>query len=584
MSAAPQLSLTNIIDISAVQAAAGVGTYNTSNLCLFTNEAPSASTSAWTVATQNVAFSDVAASGAFKLNYAGNVTASIAYTASASTIQTDLQALPGLGSVTVSGSIASRSLSVTFVGVYGAPPLLTVSSNTLENGSSTAITTTVTTAVAGQTFAAYVTPTPVGTDFGSASKTAGMANAVFAQTPNILQGDGQFIVCLLQVATQNISLSGIAASGAFTISYGGNTTASIAWNATTAAIQADLNALPGLASVVVAGSIASQTLNIQFYGVYGALSAVTMPTNTLETSGSVSITPTITTPIVGQTLDAAITATTSAFQYFGIVTDTNLAEMGQANMLAAAAVVQALNKMVFFVTNASADIQPGGSIDLLRSGSYTQSRGLYYGDPSEVNDINMLAAYASRGLSVNFQGSNTTLSMNLQTLNTIQPDPSMSQTLYNYAAASGADLYVSWQGTPGVVSNGTNFYFDQVYNLQWLVGALQVAGFNYLQAVGTKVPQTELGMDGLKGAYRAVLVQAVTNGYVAPNPWTSATTFGNQANLLANVLQVGFYIYSQPVSQQATAARAVRQAPLVQMAIKQAGAIQSSNVIVNVNA
>jgi hypothetical protein len=90
-------------------------------------------------------------------------------------------------------------------------------------------------------------------------------------------------------------------------------------------------------------------------------------------------------------------------------------------------------------------------------------------------------------------------------------------------------------------------------------------------------------MDGLKGAYRNICNQAVTNQYSAPGTWTSSTTFGNQVLFLQNIIQYGYYIYSQPISQQLATARDARQAPLCQIALKEAGAIQSSDVIVYVN-
>lgn len=287
-----------------------------------------------------------------------------------------------------------------------------------------------------------------------------------------------------------------------------------------------------------------------------------------------------------ETLDAAITRTKDLVQYFGVLVTMTAADIGQTDLLAAAAVLQALIKIGFFVTYTEVDIQTGGMIDLLRSGGYTHSRGLYYGDSSSsgLNAMLMAAAYAGRALSVNFSGSNTTGTMNLKDLATIQPDPSMTQTIYNEAKAAGADIYASLQGVPKVVCFGANSYFDQVYNLLWFVGALQVAGFNFLAQASTKIPQTEAGMDGLKGAYRDVCEQGVTNQYVAPGSWTSPTTFGVQSDLIANIAQRGYYIYSQPVAAQSQTDRAARKAPLVQIAIKEAGAIHESSVIVNVNA
>lgn len=283
-----------------------------------------------------------------------------------------------------------------------------------------------------------------------------------------------------------------------------------------------------------------------------------------------------------ETLDAAISRTQDLVQYFGIMANSI---QSQVDMLAAAAVIQPLNKIGFFVQKASASIAPGGSLDLLRSGDFFKSRGLYYGSTDDLSALLMMAAYVGRALSVNFSGSNTTLTMHLKDLIGVQPDPTMTQTLLNKAVAAGADSYPSLEGVAKVFTSGLNGgFFDQVYNAQWIAGAIQVAGFNFLAQTATKIPQTEDGMDGLKGAYRSVCQQAVTNQYVAPGTWTSPTTFGNQADLYANIKQFGYYIYSTPIAQQLQVDRAGRVAPLVQIAIKEAGAIQKSNIIVVVNA
>lgn len=288
----------------------------------------------------------------------------------------------------------------------------------------------------------------------------------------------------------------------------------------------------------------------------------------------------------GETLDVAITRTASLVQYFGVMQTDTAAVQTQTNVLAAAAVLQALVKIGFFVSFTEADIITGGMIDMLRSGSFTHSRGLYYGDSSSsgLNALLMMAAYAGRALSTNFSGSNTTQTMNLKDLSGVLPDPSMTQTIYGEAAAAGADIYASIQGVSKVICFGANKFFDQVYNQLWFVAAAQVAGFNFLAAASTKIPQTESGMDGLKGAYRAVCEQANTNQYIAGGRWTSPVIFGVPADLVANIAQRGYYLYSVPISQQSQADRLARKAPLLQIALKEAGAIQESDVIVNITA
>lgn len=97
------------------------------------------------VSVQNISFSLVAASGNFVLNYNGNNTSSLSWNSSASAIQTALRLLPGLSSVTVSGSIASKLLTVTFTGV--APPafVLSLSSSSLMDSTPNSIAVTFST-------------------------------------------------------------------------------------------------------------------------------------------------------------------------------------------------------------------------------------------------------------------------------------------------------------------------------------------------------------------------------------------------------------------------------------------------------
>lgn len=429
-------------------------------------------------------------------------------------------------------------------------------------------------------FKIYLEPKEVGDDFGTDSETYKMALAIFSQTPNILAGDGYLVVIPFIVEVQHVAFSGTPASGSFELVYNAVPSAAINWDDTAAQIQTKLQAVTGLSEVTVTGSMAT-TLNINFLGVYGDQPLLTVAANSLMTSAPAAITPTVTQVTAGETYAAAITRTQGLVQYFGLMA-TDI--FSQVDMLAAAAVVETLNKIAFYVSRNAADVAPGGMLDLLTTGNFHKNRGLYYGGATDLDALLMMAAYGGRALSTDFSGSNTTQTMHLKDLIGQQPDPSMNQTLLLQCVAAGADTYVSILGVAKVFCSGENHFFDQVYNLGWFVGALQIAGFNFLAEASTKIPQTEVGMDGLKGAYRSICEQGVTNQYGAPGRWTSPTFFGSQSDLLENVAQRGYYIFSVPVSQQSPADRAARKAPLVQIAFKEAGAIHESNVIVNINA
>lgn len=238
------------------------------------------------------------------------------------------------------------------------------------------------------------------------------------------------------------------------------------------------------------------------------------------------------------------------------------------------------NKINFIVSNVQSDI---AAFDSVRLSTLTKTRCLYYGSEQEADAKVMMAAYASRAMSTIFEGSLTTQTMHLKPLVGVEPDPSMDQTLLNTCKDAGVDTYVSIEGVPCVFSSGKNGFFDEVFNELWFVNAIQTAGFNYLRQTNFKIPQTENGMTGLKNAYAQVCVRGINNGFLAAGSWTSPDTFGNPETFKKNIETSGYYIYSLPVAQQNKADREDRKAPLVQIAIKTAGAIHSTNVLIYVN-
>jgi hypothetical protein len=297
--------------------------------------------------------------------------------------------------------------------------------------------------------------------------------------------------------------------------------------------------------------------------------------NILANSGQLIIYP-------GQTdLKVAFdTIGTTTFPFFSGIISTTYPASG--SMAALATDVQAYqNKLLFLPSVTSGDI--AGAFTTIKNASNTNTRCLYYTSTALQARL-LAAAYAARLLGTNLSGSNTAITMQFKNLVGITADEGITSTVLASCVTAGVDTYVDIAGVPMVYSTGANGYVDSVYNLVWLVSSLQVAAFNALATVANKIPQTEDGMNAFKLPLRTILQQAVTNGYLAPGSWTSATTFGDQANFLANITQYGFYVYSLPVSQQSVADRVARKAPLVQIACKEAGAIHSASILVYINA
>lgn len=112
-----------------------------------------------------------------------------------------------------------------------------------------------------------------------------LATLVQQIDPNTLVTGAGFSAALIQILT----LSAVAASGAFKVNYNGNASASINWNDAIGTIQSKIQAVSGLASAIVTGSIASQTLTITTH-LSSALGLITVSNNTLQTAGSAAIT------------------------------------------------------------------------------------------------------------------------------------------------------------------------------------------------------------------------------------------------------------------------------------------------------
>jgi len=444
----------------------------------------------------------------------------------------------------------------------------------------------------------YISAAQVAADYGTSSKTAQMANAIFAQTPNIRTGNGSLIIIPLiaavsatrgDFATANISanLNDILAvtSGDIRITVNG-----VNYDLT----QLNFSECLSFADVaeVIQGRLVDATVTAISNGlrIYSkkvgssstvALAAVPGGTGTaLNGSGYFNAaggTAASGANSSGETILQAIARTEGAVGYVGMMTTLDLED---AAFAAIATGVQAMDKMFFHHFASTQDI--AGAATTNKNASNTKTRPLLY--TAGLDEANLMkAAYVGRAFSVNFTGSFTSQTMNLKALATITPDLGINQTLYGQADTAGIDLYVSYDGVPSVYSTGGNDFFDNPYSDLALKFALETAGFNFLRQTNTKVPQTEAGMNGLKNAYAQVCERFVRNGCIAPGAWTSSETFADPQIFKNNILIRGYYIYSLPIVQQSSVEREDRKAPLVQIAVKRAGAIHTSDVIVLVN-
>lgn len=198
------------------------------------------------------------------------------------------------------------------------------------------------------------------------------------------------------------------------------------------------------------------------------------------------------------------------------------------------------------------------------------------------------AAAYGRAFTTNFNGSNTLYTLKFdpeagvvaETLTETQASALNGKNCnvyvnYNISTGTGAPIAIVQQGN---MSGGA--FFDVIHGTDWLQNAIQVALFNLLYTVSTKIPQTDAGVTQLINTVTQVLQQSVVNGLVAPGVW-NGPPIGNIVT--GQTLSTGYYVFAPPVSTQTQAARAARQSPVMQACIKLAGAVHFASVVLSVN-
>ena len=101
---------------------------------------------------------------------------------------------------------------------------------------------------------------------------------------------------------QTITITGTPTGGTFTLTYSGQTTAGIAYNASAATVKAALAALSNLDAtdmIATGGALPGSAVTIEFTGTLAATNVATMTANGASLTGGTSPAVAITTPVPG---------------------------------------------------------------------------------------------------------------------------------------------------------------------------------------------------------------------------------------------------------------------------------------------
>ena len=281
-----------------------------------------------------------------------------------------------------------------------------------------------------------------------------------------------------------------------------------------------------------------------------------------------------------ETLAQAITAVLQFTNWYGLgIADDE--DLTAAEITATAAAIQASNlSRVFAVTSDDSGIIDSASTTDIASTLKAAGYGRTFVQYSTKSKYAALSAFG-RAFTVNFTGNNTTITLKFKT----EPGVTYETLTSSQAAAvdaKNANVYVYYANDTailqqGVMANGD--FFDERHGLDWLQNYVQTNLYNALYTSTTKIPQTEAGITRLLTVVEQSLDQSVSNGLVAPGVWNG----GDIGQITAgDTLTKGYYVYAQPLSSQAQADREARKAPLIQAAIKLAGAVHYADVQINV--
>lgn len=193
-----------------------------------------------------------------------------------------------------------------------------------------------------------------------------------------------------------------------------------------------------------------------------------------------------------------------------------------------------------------------------------------------------VASFFGRAFTVNFSANRSTITLKFKQQPSVAAE-TLTETQATALKNKNCNVFVNYDNDTAIIQEGvvgSGAYFDEVHGLDWLQNAVQTECYNLLYQSKTKIPQTESGVGQIKARIASVFREAVANGLIAPGVW-NADGFGQLEQ--GQYLPQGWYIYSQPIVDQAQSEREARKAPPIQCAVKLAGAVHFVDVQIDVN-
>ncbi|EEW1851040.1 DUF3383 domain-containing protein [Escherichia coli] len=281
-----------------------------------------------------------------------------------------------------------------------------------------------------------------------------------------------------------------------------------------------------------------------------------------------------------ETLLQAVNACLQYTNWYGLAI-ADSADLVEADVISVAAAIEASSlSRILAVTTADVNVLVAGNTDnigyKLKAAGYARTFWQY----SSSSKYAAISAFG-RAFTVNFTGSNTTITLKFKT------EPGITYETLTTAQAAAIDaingnVYVYYANDTAIIQQGVmanGDFFDERHGLDWLQNYVQTNLYNLLYTSATKIPQTDAGVTRLMTNVEASLDQAVNNGLIAPGVWNGGPIGQIESG---DTLTKGYYVYADGVANQAQSDREARKSPVIQAAIKLAGAIHYGDVQINV--
>nr|DAG77417.1 MAG TPA: tail sheath protein [Caudoviricetes sp.] len=435
----------------------------------------------------------------------------------------------------------------------------------------------------------YSSISDIATDFGISSREYLAAQAFFSQSPQPTQvyigrwaksaTAGRLRGRTLSSAEQDISLFTAITTGTLSLTIDG---------ASKSMASIDLSAetnLNGVASQIssalgVSGSCAwtGERFVITSATTGTSSTVATTDTGTLSSLMGFAGSATSVAGVAAESLASAITALLDYNTWYMVCVAPDASD---DSIVEAAGLIEAASpsRMIGFTTQNSTEIDSTASSTL---GS--RLKGLGYNRTILVYSSDSPVAAASvfgRMATINFEGSNTTLTLKFKQLPGVTAE-NLRSSQAEALKSHNVNAFCAYQNDTSILQEGITsggWFIDETHGLDWLQNRVETDLWNLLYT-SKKVGQDESGATAIVSCVNKSLEQGVANGLIAPGVW-NGDAFGALES--GDTLSTGYYVYIQPFDEQSQSDREARKAPPIQIAVKLKGAVHFINVTITVN-